>query len=452
MFEQESYSFDDTPAEPLREGDLFYQYEIGRWSWSRRIYSIIGISALINLLAFGFVAQTNILTARGCDGPIIGRVCQVIDMAYVGTLLFGTDREIADVEYTRTQLGEADEVVWIDQTGIAPQLEYPEGYFQIANPEQAMLNATDPLANSGFNIPGIPSITPTQPGRSPIDTPQYVPKKNKNAVVGDDVDSPFADDDTTANSKSGKSGKPDKIDKEPKGETTAENDPSKVTPEEKTEDESKEDKNGVALNKRPLRDKAKETLEDLAAKKIELDKNFKVTVSGTLAFARDGKTIVLKDPKPVPSETNPQNDPLIQDLVQDWILAVGDSGWLGYLEILDLGKKPRSKKVIITVEQNDSKFVAILKSEVASEADARRLARGLSGIIQVGAIGASGDELLFLKSAIPTFDKNQLILNVDFEKPVVQEMIKRKLDEAAAENKNTVNSNFRKDENTAAKE
>ena len=60
-------------------------------------------------------------------------------MAYVGTVLFGTEREYADVTYEKTELGDAD-ITYIDVSGDTPPLTYPEGYFQIANPVQyAML-------------------------------------------------------------------------------------------------------------------------------------------------------------------------------------------------------------------------------------------------------------------------------------------------------------------------
>lgn len=449
MFEQESYSFDATPVEPLREGDLFYKYEVGRWSLSRRIYTILGVSALLNLAFFTVIAQTPVLTARGCDSPFVGRVCQVLDMAYVGSALFGTDREMADVEYTRTKLGEAEEVVWIDQTGITPQLQYPEGYFQLANPDQfnqqqAMLNGTDPMSNSGFNIPGIPSTMPSQPGKSLIDTPQFTPKKNKNAVIGGDLDSPFADEDTATNKGNGKADKPSKG-KDPKDETTAKNDPPKVTPENGTEDESKADKFGIFINKRPLREKAQETIADVEAKKVTLDRSFKVVITGTIGLSDDKKTIILKNPKPVLDKNSAPNDPAMEELVQEWIIAVGDAGWLGYLD------KLKAKQLVISVEQNDQELVASVRADQPTENTASTAASGLGALLQIAAGGAKDDEKLFLEKAEVKAEGKTFVLNFKIPKPVVQEMIKRKLDEAAAENKNTLNSNFRKDTTTAVK-
>ncbi|MBC7898901.1 MAG: hypothetical protein H7070_02510, partial [Saprospiraceae bacterium] len=146
MFEQSLYN-QPVPEQPQpQEGDLFANYEIRNWNYSRRIYQILAISAVINIFGIAFLAQTEVLTARGCDSPFVGRVCQVLDTVYVGSLLLGTDREYVDAVYDKVDLGDA-EITYIDVSGETPPLSYPEGYFQIANPEQfAMLQqqAADP--------------------------------------------------------------------------------------------------------------------------------------------------------------------------------------------------------------------------------------------------------------------------------------------------------------------
>ncbi|MEQ1765757.1 MAG: hypothetical protein ABL984_21700, partial [Pyrinomonadaceae bacterium] len=280
MFEQQSYAF-DVPAEPLREGDLFYKHEVGRWTFDNRIYAIIAGSAIFLFAFFGLVAQTPILTARGCDSPFVGRVCQVLDMAYVGSVLFGTEREMADAEYERTQLGEAD-VVWIDQTGVPAQLEYPEGYFQLANPEQfamqqAMLNGTS--SPYDFNTSGFPPVTPpVQSGSSLIDTPAISPKKNPKARPNNLPDSPFDLSDVNGEDE----------DKTGKTNTNSNKADPKVAQNKPTpspspaEDEAVEDKFGIFLNKRPMRKKAEETIADVNANKVKLDSSFKVTIVGSL--------------------------------------------------------------------------------------------------------------------------------------------------------------------------
>lgn len=449
MFEQHSYAF-DVPAEPLREGDLFYKYEVGRWQLNNRIYAILAIAAVINFAFFGILAQTNLLTARGCDSPFVGRVCQVLDMAYVGSVLFGTEREMADAEYDRTELGDAD-VVWIDQTGVPAQMEYPEGYFQIANPEQfamqqAMLNGTQPTYD-GFNTGGFPPVTPpVQSGSSLIDTPAIAPKKNPKARPDNLPSSPFDLSDVNGEKgtedKSGKTANTNSNTTDPKVAHNNSNANIAVAPE----DEAKEDKFGVFLNKRPMRVKAEETIAEINENKVKIDSNFKVVVTGTLGLAKDGKTVVLKNTKPVIDKNAPKNDPAMEKLVQDWILAVGDAGWFGYLD------KLKSKQLVITIEQNDADLVASVKADQPSENLAKTAASGLNGLIQIAATQVKDDEKLFLEKASITSEGKTFVLNFVIPKPVAQEMIQRKLTEhAAGTKKPSGNAVTPRNDNTAAK-
>ena len=105
MFEQELYN-EPAPARS-QEGDLFHNYEIRNWDIGPRIYKILAASAILNIAALAFIAQTDVLTRKGCDSPWAGRVCQVLDMAYVGTILFGTESDFVDQEYDKIDLVDA---------------------------------------------------------------------------------------------------------------------------------------------------------------------------------------------------------------------------------------------------------------------------------------------------------------------------------------------------------
>ena len=98
MFEQSLYAQEQVAA-PLQDDDLFHNFEIKSWILSSRIYKIIGLSAVANLLAVVIVAQASLLTMKGCDSPLVSSVCQVLDTVYVGSKLLGTDREYIDAEY-----------------------------------------------------------------------------------------------------------------------------------------------------------------------------------------------------------------------------------------------------------------------------------------------------------------------------------------------------------------
>src|SRR3954471_4163404 len=121
MFEQ-SYT-NTAPAEPVHEGEFLYNYEIRSWPLSTRIYQILAASAFINLLFIAILSQTPVLTAKGCDSPLVGRVCQVLDTVYIGSLLFGTEREYADVAYDPTHLSPDDEITFVDVSNMDAKLE-----------------------------------------------------------------------------------------------------------------------------------------------------------------------------------------------------------------------------------------------------------------------------------------------------------------------------------------
>src|SRR5436305_9097404 len=189
MFEHSLYEAEPV-AEPLHEGDLFYHYELPNWQPGPRIYKILGISAVANLLIFFVFTATPVLTMKGCDSPFVGSVCQVLDTIYVGSKVFGTERDYVDAVYDKTKIGDAD-VTFVDVTGDTPPIDYPEGYFQIANPDEfAALQAlaNDPNAGTTTTTPGIPpgmALTTPSQGNDLFNTKQHLPKANPQAVEGD---------------------------------------------------------------------------------------------------------------------------------------------------------------------------------------------------------------------------------------------------------------------------
>lgn len=434
MFEQESYDqqFTDVRTHP---GDLFYNYEIRNWNFTPRLYKILAGSAILNILGLVIIGSSGMLTTRGCESPFVGRVCQVLDTVYVGSVLFGTDSEYSDVDYAKTELENAD-VIWIDQTGVTPPLTYPAGYFQLANPEQQFSNVTDPLASPGpgFVAPGIPYSTPSIAGNGLLNTPAITPNANPNAIDGELPTDPLGGS-TAENPTLPRKGK--RGNRPLAGATANANtntnptvaNPGGANPTvAQNTDEAKEDKNGITINKRPLKDKANETLAQVDAGAVKLENSFRVVISGTLGLAQDGKTVILKNPKPEPIDKNFRADPAMTKLAQEWVVAVGDAGWYGYLGILD-SKKGVGRKVVITIEQNDATFLANLKSEQPTPELANTVATALRNYMTLGALGASEDDLLFLKSTKTASEGNILVVNFEMPKPEVQQMIQRKLAE-----------------------
>lgn len=451
MFEQQLYDQEVSEVR-TQPGDLFHEYEIREWNLTPLHYKILGFSAVFNVLALVVIASSGLLTARGCDSPFVGRVCQVLDTVYIAQLVFGTDTEYADVDYTKTELEDAD-VTFVDVTGVTPPLNYPPGYFQIANPEQ-FTTPIDPMAGFGPNmIPGIPNPTmgnPTLGGSGLINTPAIKPKRNPNAIDGKlPTDGPLgtAEDNPTiaGNQKGGKKPLDDTSANGKDANTNVNTNTANPTVAENKE-EAKEDQFGVFINKRPMRDRAKESLEKIDANAVRIDSPFKVVIAGTLGPGKDGKTIVLKNPKPVVENPPTKNDPVMEKFVQDWIIAVGDAGWFGYLD------KLKAKKIVITVEQNDTELIATVKSDQPSENDAKLAASGIRGILSIASAAATGDNLMFLQKGTATNEGKSFFLNFKIEKPIVQEMILRKLAESKdKEPKPEGNALAKPNDNTARK-
>lgn len=446
MFEQQSYDKATVATAPQPEGDLFGRYEIKNWEFSPLIYKILAASAVLHLAVLAFISQTNVLTMRGCDSPWVGRVCQVVDMTYLGAMLYGTDREYADVAYERTQLDPDDEIIYIIETAENRPLEYPEGYFQIANPLQyEMLRQQAAAGLNGTDLPGVvtPGMSIPNNDGDLLKIPANPPASNPNAFTDNSSSPLYRVGDGSSNAGTIRPRNARDRRNRPPSTNTDEKDPGETVANSNTNtaqapqpapspnpDEATADKFGVLINKRPLKERATETLTKLEQSGLKLDKAFKVVIEGTLGLAKDGKTVVLKNPKPVAVDPNIPNDPEMVKLAQDWILAVGDSGWLGYLEKLELRKKPSSKKVVITVEQNDTEFLASIRSQVTTANEANTLATSLRTFITLGALGAKDDVLTFLKAATTGTEGSDVILNIKFEKPVVQQLIQRKLAES----------------------
>jgi hypothetical protein len=148
----------------------------------------------------------------------------------------------------------------------------------------------------------------------------------------------------------------------------------------------------------------------------------------------------------VRSKDDPKNDPELEKLAQNAIIAVGDAGWLGYLD------KLKTKTVVITVEQNDTELVANLRADQPSENDAKVVASGLNTLLALATPAAKGDDQTFLSKAQTAAEGKTFVLNFKLPKKDVQDMIMRKLSELkASEGKPNSSAQANSSENTAVK-
>jgi hypothetical protein len=182
------------------------------------------------------------------------------------------------------------------------------------------------------------------------------------------------------------------------------------------------DRNGLAVNKRPLKDFASSAVDSIHTKKVDLEAPFTVVISADLANGQDGKTIILVNPKLLQSD----GDPGMQKLVQDGIIAIGDSGWLGYLANFEGVKKAK-----ITVSQDGSMFRASITAETKTGPLARQAANALNSVLTIGKMAATKpDDKTLLDSAAVSSAENTFTIGLAVSKNVMIDLIKRKLNEA----------------------
>lgn len=438
MFEQESYDKATVQAES-QPGDLFNKYEIKNWEFSPLIYKILVASAVLHIAVLAFIAQTNILTMRGCDSPWVGRVCQVVDMAYVGAMVFGTEREYVDEAYENIDLGDA-EITYIDVTGQEPQLTYPEGYFQIANPVQyAMLqqqatNGTDGMPLPGVN-PGSFTTIPNNDGDLLKTRPNY-PAANPNAFKDDSSTSLFKEEGSNSSGGPvarrkggiGKVGRPSNANSSvpdpnqtANANTNTQPTPQPVTPTDPI--------SGVEINKRPMVDLGNWVNEKVEKKEVDLQTQFTVNAKGKLD--KNGRL----DPKTFSYVTAASPDEDMVEVVKRSIEALNVAGYLQYLKDLS------GKDFNLLLQQDTENISAVVQSEMESDRRATSIKSGLDLLISIAKSRKSGseadqndkDDLLLLENAKVETDGKKVVIKFTVPKTIAHPMIQRKLAEQAAE-------------------
>ena len=425
MFEHSLYE-PERVATPLQEGDLFYDYEIKNWELSPRIYKILGISAFVNILVIAIVSQTSLLTMKGCESPLVGRVCDVLDTVYVSSMLFGTDRDYVDAVYEKTELGDS-EITFVDVTGETPPLSYPEGYFAIANPEEWAMKQQmlmDPAFNSTVPTftPGYVPPTTSTPGTTLLDTTPVMPKQNPSVVDGNlptfNGDNAVASNPRNRRRNNRPTGTPVLPDvdanEDPDPSPTASPGPTPMSSDAVT---------GLEINRKPLTDFADQVALQVETKEVDLNQPFMIVLNGVLT--KDGKL----DRKLSKFDVSKQKgDQKMIDVAKAAIEAVGDSGFLTYLKSLDV------EKLTMTLVQDEEKIHAVISSTQTSPERAKSVASGLNSYISIGKIAVKNpsDERTLLDGAKVVDEGKNFVLNFTIPKPVAHEMITRKLQEAQA--------------------
>lgn len=439
MFEQSLYEIEpEMPATPLAEGDLFHDYEIRSWELTPRIMQILGASSVFVILTVVVAGQASFLTMKGCDSPLVGRFCDALDMVVVGSKLFGTERDYVDAIYEKTTIGDNEEVTFVDVTGEIPPISYPEGYFQIANPvqyQELLATANDPDTSTSFpGIPGfsnIPSYRPPSGGRSLSDLPFNPPTAN-NDVIDGDLPSGFGNDSTRTPSRNPAPVPRRPTRPRPNNNAIAQNPRPTPEPTPEATPLAPEDVTALEINRRPLTDFADDVSAKWAAQEVDLNQEFMIVMNGVIT--KDGKLDRQKSKFDVSKQ---RGDPKMIDVAKAAIEAIGDTGFLVYLQTLGI------EKVNVQFYQDQEKVVAVLSAPQRTPERAETIRSGLSSYITVGKIATKNpsDERLLLDAATLSAEGKEFRLNFVLPKNVAQELINRKLQEAQARRNQTPQPN-----------
>ncbi|HQU83291.1 MAG TPA: hypothetical protein PKY59_09215 [Pyrinomonadaceae bacterium] len=426
-----------SPQVSSGEPELFEFYEVKNWNFSPRLYKILAASAMLNIVGLLVFAQTNLLTRKGCESPLVNKVCDVIDTVYVGSVLLGKDKEFVDKDYTPSELGDA-EIIYVDVSGQQPPLKYPDGYFALANPESVMPDVIDTSNPSGFEMPPtgstpIPGITnnPIAGGTDLSTVKPNLPPPIKNPIAGGPLPtSPLGRNPIGPNAKiRTPKGKPfpqmknDSPGKLPDLDDTAKNGKDKTEP--KQPDLKSEPVTEVELNKRPLKDLGKYVNGLLAdkTKKFDLTTQFMVAAKGKLM--KDGRI----DPKTFKYLQAQSNDPQMVEVVQQSIEAIDASGYLKYLADLS------GRDLNLVLQQDDTNITAQVLSEVESDSRAKSIKNALDLAISLVKMKKTSnnsdqndkDDLELLNGASVQIDGKKILIKFAIPKATAQQLIQRKL-------------------------
>ena len=431
----------------MEEKELFEDYEIDRWQPSPKIYQILGASVLLHLFAFFTIAQFNLLQTKACDSPYVGKVCQALDFAYLGTTFLGQDPDFVNKDYEKTEISEAD-VTYVDVSRTEPPLQYPEGYFAMTNPE-GMLNQSPMMPD----MSGYPPVAGSMDSPMTLDpnAPQILPTPNNDVANQKLPDSPFSfGNDSPAPPPPAKpvrvpTYKPPRnrfpVARQPKlknespgalpgldGEKTAKNSNanSNQTVAEKDAKKKSEDSNKPAadddeldpdrdkFNQKPLKDFGTKYGEQILSKEININAPFKIEIIAKLD--KDGK---LTNAKMV---TASGSDPQMSEVAKEAIRAFSDSKLLRPL--YDAG----GRDVKITFAQNNESLQAIIQTQAESENVAKRMQSGINFAMSLAKTLRKGsDEANLMEKADLATQGKTFIINFMISNDEKTQMIERSL-------------------------
>lgn len=194
--------------------------------------------------------------------------------------------------------------------------------------------------------------------------------------------------------------------------------------------QSEADGQGILINKLPLKDFSRSLNEDRARREVNLGAAFSIRAECSLN--KDGhldsaRTKVVEQ----------IGDPKLIEIAKDMLVAMADSGYLGYLKTFG------ADKFVVAMRQ-DSKVLAFsVNFDLENETRARSVISSLNMLIAMGqaqktvpdADANDREDLLLLQGVTTTSDGKKVSISAEWAKDQIQPLIKRKLGQVAEDKK-----------------
>jgi hypothetical protein len=366
-----TFDFSDT-------GGLFDHFEVNREPFWPQLSWLLGGSAAWHIVLIIMVVMIPPLR----------------EALHITALVSGAD--FVDRPYHRTEIG--DDVDIIDFT--TEKFHYPEGYFAMDQQGMPPLPATPAPASAPFKPQPVSLQTTPTPSPTPAPSPTPTPM-------------PLI---ATKGAKPGDAAKPADAKVSP---TPSADDKAAEKAQKDLEAASK--KTGIDLpaegeiNKAPFKDLAKYATDLRDQGKLDFNKPFEVSID--TALGADGKFVKA-------DVTTKSGDETLTDLGKRLVAAMNDSGVLFYLKKINQDKP--GTKITFTIKQDGNDVIAIVESEVSSEASARLLSKDFAIMLAAGALSRKGkDEEVLLKKTQVNADGSKLVFKLTLPHDDAVEIVKK---------------------------
>jgi len=176
------------------------------------------------------------------------------------------------------------------------------------------------------------------------------------------------------------------------------------------------------INIMPFRDFTRTLKQQVDAGKIDLTKSFSVELEGVVT--KDGRFDTKKS-----KFAKSEGDEVMIEAGKNFIIAVGDSGFLQYLKSFGV------EKINLTLVQDEKQIYSNIDSELETEQRAKAISSMLNTAVQM--VRAKKDEMknmrederILINGLTATSSGKTLVIKAAYEKSVIQELINRQLKE-----------------------